>query len=232
MTIRNNKPSECDRCHVKFIGFENLSHDELSAFKESHCKVQYQKGETLIKEGTRCNNIICIKRGYAKLYIKGLEDKSIIIKVLKEGDFIVSPGLFTDNLNHFSVSALTEMDTCLISVDAFTNAFRNNVSFAESVLKLNHGITNDLYSQLINFSHKKMTGRIANTIIYLSEKIYNSRNFYTTLSRQDMADLSSVSKESLIRVLKDFKESGILSVTGNHIEITSPKTLYNISRVG
>ncbi len=77
-----------------------------------------------------------------------------------------------------------------------------------------------------------MTGRIANTIIYLSEKIYNSRNFYTTLSRQDMADLSSVSKESLIRVLKDFKENGIISVSGNHIEITSPKTLYNISRVG
>ncbi len=227
-----NDISGCNQCHIKFNGFETLNKDELQAFKESHCKVVYQKGETIIKEGTRCNNIICIKKGYAKLYIKGLENKNIIIKVLKEGDFIVSPGLFTDNLNHFSVSALTELDTCLIGVEAFTNAFRNNVSFAEQILKLNHQITNDLYNQLINFSHKKMTGRIANTILYLSERIYNSRNFYTTLSRQDIADLSSVSKESLIRVLKDFKESGIISINGNKIEINSPKTLHNISRVG
>ncbi|WP_439183664.1 Crp/Fnr family transcriptional regulator [Carboxylicivirga taeanensis] len=222
----------CSRCHIKFYGFDTLSDDELNAFKKSHCKVVYQRGETLIKEGTRCSNIICIKKGFAKLYIKGLENKRIIIRVLKEGDFIVSPGLFTDNLNHFSVSALTEMDTCLISTEAFTNAFRQNTRFAEQMLKLNHQITNDLYNQLINLSHKKMTGRIANTILYLSENIYNSRNFHTTLSRQDIADLSSVSKESLIRVLKDFKESGIISINGNQIEINSPKTLHNISRVG
>ncbi|MCT4586388.1 MAG: Crp/Fnr family transcriptional regulator [Carboxylicivirga sp.] len=221
----------CEKCHIKFQGFETLSSIEMIAFKESHCKVVYQKGETIIKEGTRCNNIICIRKGFAKLYIKGLENKNIIIKILKEGDFIVSPGLFTDNLNHFSVSALTEMETCLISANAFTDAFRHNNSFAEQILKLNHEITNDLYNQLINFSHKKMTGRVANTILYLSE-IYNAKRFHTTLSRQDIADLSSVSKESLIRVLKDFKESGIIKIDGNLIEISAMSTLHNISRVG
>jgi CRP/FNR family transcriptional regulator len=231
MTFKTNSPTSCNKCHVKFTGFDTLNDEELTSFKESHCKVIYQRGETIIKEGTRCSNIICIKKGYAKLFIKGLENKKIIIKILKEGDFIVSPGLFTDNRNHFSVSALTEMDTCLISTDAFTRAFRNNNLFAENVLKLNHQITNDLYSQLINFSHKKMTGRVANTLLYLSE-IYDARRFHTTLSRQDIADLSSVSKESLIRVLKDFKENGIISIDGNHIEINALSTLHNISRVG
>jgi len=232
MTYKDDNIAGCNSCHIKFYGFDTLSEDELKSFKQSHCKVIYQKGETIIKEGTRCANIICIKKGFAKLYIKGLEDKNIIIKVLKQGDFIVSPGLFNDNLNHYTVSAITEMDTCLISVNAFTNAFRKNNAFAEQVLKLNHQITNDLYSQLINFSHKKMPGRVANTILYLSESIYHSRSFYTTLSRQDIADLSSVSKESLIRVLKDFKESGILSINGNHFEINALSTLNNISKVG
>ncbi len=232
MSFRYNNISLCNECHIKFKGFDTLTHSELNKFKESHCKVEYKKGETIIKEGTRCGNIICIKKGFAKLYIKGLENKSIIIKILKKGDFIVSPGVFTDNLNHFSVAAITEMDTCLISIEAFSNAFRKNNRFAEHILKLNHHITNDLYSQLINISHKKMTGRIANTILYLSQNIYDSKNFYTTLSRQDLAELSSVSKESLIRVLKDFKENGIIKMSGNQIEIKSVKLLKNISRVG
>jgi len=232
MSFRYNHISSCNQCHVKFEGFDTLTESELNEFKESHCKVEYKKGETIVKEGTRCSNIICIKKGFAKLYITGLENKNIIIKILKEGDFIVSPGVFTDNRNHFSVTAITEMDTCLISIDAFSNAFKKNNKFAEHVLKLNHQITNDLYSQLINFSHKKMTGRIANTLLYLSNNIYDSNNFFTTLSRQDIADLSSVSKESLIRVLKDFKVNGILAINGNQIEIKSLKTLENISRVG
>lgn len=224
--------NSCENCNLKFSGFETLSELQLNSFKESHCKVEYKKGETIVKQGTHCNNLVCIKSGYVKMHVEGLAGKNVIIKVLKPGDFIISPGIFDDNLNHFSASAITDVNTCLISIDAFSNVFHQNDKFAESILKHNHKLMQTLYHQLINLSHKKMTGRVADTLLYLSDEVYESSSFFTTLSRQDMADLSSVSKESLIRILKDFKDSGIILVDGNQFKIRAYNTLQKISFAG
>ncbi len=224
--------NNCASCYLKFSGFETMSNEELITFKESHCKVEYNKGETLIKQGARCSNLVCIKSGYVKLHVEGLGGKSVIIQVLKPGDFIVSPGIFDDYINHFSASAITDVNTCLISIEAFSNVFRSNDRFAKSILKHNHKLMQTLFHQLLNLSHKKMTGRVADTLLYLSNEVYQSNVFYTTLSRQDIADLSSVSKESLIRILKDFKDSGIILVEGNQFKIQATNTLQKISRAG
>ncbi|MBS2099905.1 Crp/Fnr family transcriptional regulator [Carboxylicivirga linearis] len=224
--------NNCATCNLKFAGFDTMDNEQLSVFKESHCRVEYKKGETIIKQGARCSNLVCIKSGYVKMHVEGLGGRSVIIKVLKPGDFIISPGIFDDNRNHFSASAITDVNTCLISIDAFSKVFHTNHKFAESILKHNHQLMQALYHQLINLSHKKMTGRVADTLLYLSGEVYQSNVFYTTLSRQDMADLSSVSKESLIRILKDFKESGIILVEGNQFKIQASTTLQKISQAG
>ncbi len=232
MINKNVNINGCESCAMKFDGFETLSDQQLNTFKLSHCKVEYNKGETIIKQGARCSNLVCIKSGYVKMHVEGLGGKSVIVKVLKPGDFIISPGIFDDNKNHFSASAITDVNTCLISIEAFSKVFHSNDHFAESILQHNHRLMQTLYHQLINLSHKKMTGRVADTLLYLSKEVYESNVFHTTLSRQDMADLSSVSKESFIRILKDFKDSGIILVDGNQFKIQALNSLQTISKVG
>jgi CRP/FNR family transcriptional regulator len=53
-----------------------------------------------------------------------------------------------------------------------------------------------------------------------------------TISRQDLADLSGMSKESAIRILKEFKNEGILSVDGKTLNILNPQQLRKISETG
>ncbi len=77
-----------------------------------------------------------------------------------------------------------------------------------------------------------MHGRIADVLFYLSDKIYCQNPFELTISRQDLADLSGISKESAIRILKEFKEEGILTVDGNVLEILNLKQLHQISETG
>jgi CRP/FNR family transcriptional regulator len=47
-----------------------------------------------------------------------------------------------------------------------------------------------------------------------------------------MADLSGLSKESAIRILKEFKDEGILTVDGNSLHILNPQQLKKISETG
>ena len=64
-----------------------------------------------------------------------------------------------------------------------------------------------------------MHGRVAEALIYLSKAIYNSSTFTTLLTRQDLADIASLAKESFIRLVREFKLKGLVSVEGNSFEI-------------
>jgi CRP/FNR family transcriptional regulator len=78
-------------------------------------------------------------------------------------------------------------------------------------------------------THKNMHGRVAEAIIYLSKVIYNSPSFTTLLTRQDLADIASLAKESFIRILREFKLKGLVSVEGNSFEIKDMEALEKIS---
>ena len=77
-----------------------------------------------------------------------------------------------------------------------------------------------------------MHGRIADAFIFLMDEIYGRNPFILTISRQDMADLTAMSKENVIRVMKVFKDQDLIRVEGNLIEILNKKELIRIGATG
>ncbi|MBA7546085.1 hypothetical protein ES705_38468 [subsurface metagenome] len=85
---------------------------------------------------------------------------------------------------------------------------------------------------MVGLSQKQMHGRIADALIYLSEKIYPGSIIGEEISRQDMADYTSMSKDSAIRILKEFERDHIINLVGRNIEILSKERLHDISQRG
>jgi len=77
-----------------------------------------------------------------------------------------------------------------------------------------------------------MHGRIADGLIYLSNKIYEGLNFSLHLSRQDVADLTGMSKDSAIRILKEFHNEGVIELDGRNLKIMNFGQLERISETG
>ena len=84
----------------------------------------------------------------------------------------------------------------------------------------------------MNLTHKQMHGRIADTLIYLSKEIYKSSTFETPLNRQDIADMSAMTKESAIRILKELKDDNIIDFTTSGFTILNEPSLLQISITG
>jgi CRP/FNR family transcriptional regulator len=81
-------------------------------------------------------------------------------------------------------------------------------------------------------AHKHMHGKLADTFLYLADEVYNNDTFETPLSRQDLADMSAMTKESAIRVMKEFKDEGIMNYNTTHFEILNKESLKKISQTG
>ena len=81
-------------------------------------------------------------------------------------------------------------------------------------------------------SQKKTYGKVADAMLYFSRIIYENPEFEIPFTRQELADLIGISRESATRVLLKLKADGILSVDERHVKIENLEILQQISRNG
>lgn len=209
-----------------------LTPNQLNYLNEIRHVVKFNKGENIFKQGAPMPHIIVLEKGMAKVFLEDGANRSIVLRLVKSGEILGGPGFFTDYKHHFSVTALEDSVAHFIEISVFKKLIQDNSDFAIVLIAYLNKAHINFYNRLKVISHKQMNGRLANTLIYLSNTIYNSSSFDTNLTRQDLADMSSMTKESAIRILKDFKSSGIIECSNNHFEINDQEALANILENG
>lgn len=224
--------SSCLHCKKRSDIFEALNEDELSRVDMCRVGMHYHAGEIIFKQGSPCYDFVCVTSGLVKLYIEGENDRRLIIGFAKPIDYIFVPGAYVDKRHHYTAVACEETTACLVEADIIQNLVRTNPNFASSFIRKISTQAIGLFEQIASLTQKQIPGRMADTLIYLSSKVYNSNPFSTNLIRQDLADLSGMTKESAIRVLKTFKEDDLIKIDGNQIEIINLPMLETISRNG
>lgn len=230
-TISSN-PSGCLSCNEKADIFGCLCEQELDQIENKRIVVQFKAGELIFKQGTPNLHLLCLTKGKVKLYIEGYNDKNLIIGIVKPVEYIFGPGIYVDYMHHYSAMAIEDSKACLVDIEVFKSLIRQNADFAEAFIKKVSLLSINNFEQFISLTQKQMPGRIADVLLYLKNVVYESNPFHTTLSRQDLADMSGMSKESSIRILREFKDEGIIHVSGNDFEILDVEHLMKISQTG
>jgi CRP/FNR family transcriptional regulator, polysaccharide utilization system transcription regulator len=221
----------CLHCSCRSSIFSKLTDAELELINNQRYEASFKAGEIILKQGTPSPYFVCLTSGLAKLYIEGY-GKNLILGIVKPVDYVFGPGVYVDNRHYYTAAAVEDSTACLVDNTTFKALIRQNPDFADEFIRKISQLTIFNFEQVLSLTQKQMHGRIADALFYLSEKIYERNPFEMTISRQDLADLSGMAKESAIRILKEFKEEGILEIKGNSFHITNPKQLKQISETG
>jgi len=231
--------SKCkDRCCTKCFDegedsiFNTLTNEELELLVKEKRHVHFNAGETILKQNTSASHVVCIKRGLAKIIAEGEGDKKLILRLVATHSVITGGGIFMDEIRHFTVQAVTEVECCFIDSDKIYELVSTNSKFAFELLKMNNRQNIQMLNNLVGITQKYMPGRVADLLLYLKNEIFLCNPFDTRLSRQELADMTGMTMESFIRILKEFKTSGIISVDGSQIHILEEDALTLISRKG
>jgi CRP-like cAMP-binding protein len=107
-----------------------------------------------------------------------------------------------------------------------------NEQFAESFMSSFSSRYTEAINRLVSISHKHMNGRLAEALIYFSDKIYSADTFVLPMSRQELADFTGTSKESVSRIFRDFSDANIIAVEGREIKIINKEKLSQIQLKG
>jgi CRP/FNR family transcriptional regulator len=226
------KCTDCTDCSEKIPFFNLLSFEELKIINRNRYSVKFKPQELILKQGLPATHIISLIHGFAKMYIEGIHNKNLLFRLAGPWELINVGNASTNEINQFSVTALTEVQVCFIEACNFQNVLESNGKFACEVIKHRNQHTIHFYKKIISLTQKQMLGRMADGLLYLSNEFYKSNSFEMNLSRQDLADLTSMSKDSAIRILKEFEKDGILSQHGKQIRIIDRETLFKIAMNG
>ncbi|MEI7897347.1 MAG: Crp/Fnr family transcriptional regulator [bacterium] len=194
--------------------------------------INFKAGETIKKQGTFMSHVLSVNSGMAKLYIEGIEGRSAILRIVKPTSFIGGPGIFFDQRHHYTITALLDSSVCFIDLQVFKDILKVNQNFADEFLKDFSRDVLTVYNRLIYLTQKQMPGRMADALIYLFDEIFQQKKFPMLLSRFDLADLSAMSRESAVKILRDFQKEGLVRISDHEIELLDEEALRTISRIG
>lgn len=219
----------CEKCNSKSPLFQYLSADELNIINRDRYSVRFHEGEVILKQGTAANTIISVIEGFARKYMEGFNDRKLILDFVKPWQLVGAPGVHTSGKYSYSVVAIQETLVCFLDAANFVKVLGLNGEFAKAYVRMCSGNYGRSLDRMVSLSQKQMHGRIADALIYLTEDIYESALIGAEISRQDIADYTSMSKDSAIRILKEFERDRIIQLEGKTIELIDVKRLQSIS---
>jgi CRP/FNR family transcriptional regulator len=219
----------CDNCNEKSKTFSVLTDAELLILNRDRFEVVFEPGQMVLKQGAPATHFVSLTMGMAKLYLEGFDKKKIILEIVKPWKLFGGPGIFTDMRYHYSVSSLTETAACFIPVENVKQLIRSNPAFAESMIVHSSMNGSRNFERLLSLTQKQMPGRLADVLLYLSQDVHQTQKFNLSITRQEIGELSNMTKESATRILKDFENEGIIRLEGKEIEVLRIDTLREIS---
>jgi CRP-like cAMP-binding protein len=229
---RDNKNDKCEFCHDKSCATEKLGQDELDLISNNRYVSDIKKKTTVLNSGSPISHIIYLRSGLVKEFVIGSDGKEQIIQIILPHSYLGLSSLFGDKTNHFSYTALTDLKVCYIDIDVFTKMIKRNGNFAFEILSSVGRESLHNFHRFITQNHKNSFGRVADLLLYFSRVVFSSKRFLMPLSRQEIAEMVGISRESTGRVLSKFNSEGLIKISGKKVVIIEIRKLDKISRLG
>ncbi len=229
----NEEPrTSCAVVNYKYKCFDYLTDSQKDKISENEVFVTYKKGETIFKQGSFVAHVLIVEKGLAKVCIEE-NDRNLILKIIPAGNILGLTSLSTNVLT-FRYSAIAYMDTTvrLIDINVFRSLVAENSDFAFELINVLSANSIQISNRFFCLTNKQSYGKMADILLCLSDNIFKTKEFELNLSRKDLAELSGMSTENVIRMLKKFRDDKLIEIKGKIFKLINMKKLKQISNTG
>ncbi|QQS28834.1 MAG: Crp/Fnr family transcriptional regulator [Sphingobacteriales bacterium] len=226
---------DCEHCKSRKNSLFHFCHlDEISSLsKHKTCSI-YKRGQIIFQEGANPIGLFCVNSGKIKLYKYASDGREQIVRIAKPGDFLGYSSLLGGGHYPISAAALEDCTVCLVPKPLILTLFKDNSRFAENYIKLLCDTVEEGYSKMAELAYKPVRGRLAEALLLLHNAYKDDDENpmgIITVSREDLAALIGTVKETVIRMLKEFKEDEYITTRRTDIIVKNINGLMKVSEL-
>ncbi len=198
------------------------SFQELSQNKEVRT---YNIKSNIYREGEYPKWLFYIAEGNVRCYQTNELGKELTTHIFSKGDYFGYLPLIQNKQYSDSAIATSDCTLQLIPNDDFQVLLYNDRDFSTRFLNLLANDTIETESKLIQLAYGSVRKKVATSLVDYSKKV-SSDSFHIT--RDELASLAGVAKETTIRTLSDFKSEKLVEVKSGEIILLKKEELEKL----
>lgn len=184
------------------------------------------KNHLISVEGSSCNYFSFLLKGSIKVFKVGTSGREIILYRIEEGGSCILTASCILSNKSFPAIALTEEKSEVISFPS--NLFKELVNkypvWQQYVFNLVSERLDNVITIVNELAFKQVDIRLAEKLL----KLTSNGNSLIKLTHQELASDIGTSREVVSRILKDFEQRSIISLSRGVIKILSKKKLEDL----
>lgn len=212
--------------------FGILTEQQIEFINNSSNTVPCKNGEVIFMQNRPVSHLIYIKSGLLKLSKENEENREIIIDILSSSHFLGLASVFYDNIYPYSATAIQKGQLIYTPISVVHQLIAENGKYALSLLNILSTRVIYMMDRMTALTKKQVPGRIAELLLLLSKNIFKSESFDLPLSRIEIADYVQTTKETVSRVLTEFKHDRIIELNEKKIVLKSFDLLEILNKIG
>lgn len=201
--------------------------EDISKISDRQQVQTFRKKDMIYTEGDTASGLYLLNRGKIKIYKSHELGKDLITRLLQPGDFFGYLALLEDSRHTESAETLEESEVTIFPKEDFFKLLNFSPTVTRQFVKLLTGNISDEQERLLALAYSSVRKRTAEALIVLRSRYHDGseKPFSMAMAREDLANMVGTATESLIRTLSDFKEEGLVEISGSNITIVNPTKL-------
>lgn len=213
MALLKNGCWQCRQAGTRVVC--GVSDEVVDAFDRAHTPCHYQRGDFLFLEGSPGRGLFCLKSGRVKLYRSSADGKVQLLSLVGPGQFLGHRELLTGQPCSCSAEVLAGGDICFLEREVVARALERDSALARNIMLSLAESLDQAEARLLEMARMRASARIASLLLQCSEA--NRLGAVDPLTREEMAQLSGLTLESVSRAVRALGRQGLLSFEGRRI---------------
>jgi len=217
-------------CHTAAMLADKAAHEQLIAYFHTGTRLDYKKGEAVIRVGDEPHGIYYIETGYVKAYAitKYGEQNTLIVR--KDDDIFPLIWAFTGLHRDITYEAMSDTVIWRVAREDFLQFLKTNEHVVPVILDLSIEAYRLHSERVMNLEYRTVRERIAMFLLTHAERFGRTESDGTMvitapIRRQDIASSINASRETASRELSSLARSGYIELGNNTIRILQPNKL-------
>ncbi len=199
--------------------FSDLGESLLAELQVHALKRTYPKNTIIINEGDRTDSLYFIESGKVKVYLSDENGKEIMVNSHKAGEYFGELALIDDSKRSASVMTTEKSTFKIVAKGEFEQFLEKHPKIALNLIRVLTQRIRNLTDNVRSLALMDVYGRVAKTLISLSESDGDKQIIKDKLTQQDIANRVGASREMVARILKDLTFGGYISNIDRRIVI-------------